>query len=140
MDDDSARHSTGIRRRTAPQRLYDPRAYAFVSETLSLCSARLSEPRHLTARECADGVLELAAVHFGVLGNTVLESWGVHTSEDIGLIVRALIDRGVVSPGEEDDLEDFAGLFSVDEDYVARYQIWEGLRSRSAKPPGRPGS
>lgn len=122
-----------LRRHRRPP--YDPRAYLLVGEVLQLLGSRLSERRHLSARECADGVLELAAARFGVLGDAILECWGIHASEDIGAIVAALVDHGVVAMGREDRIEDFGGLFRVEEDYAARYRIGEGLRSRSA---GRP--
>ena len=135
MDDSTARRRRGARRRRDRHETYDPRAYGLVAESLSVALAHLSEHRHLSARECADGVLALAAARFGVLGDTVLEGWGVHTSEDIGRIIAQLADRGLVSLSDEDRIDDFTGLFRVDEDFVARYRIGEGLRARSA---GRP--
>jgi uncharacterized repeat protein (TIGR04138 family) len=131
MHDEAAKRSHEPRRRRAQRHRYDPRAYAIVSESLTVTLSSLAEHRQLTARECADGVLELAAEYFGVLGNTVLESWGILTSEDIGRIVSQLVEHGAVSLGEDDRIEDFGGLFRVDEDFVARYRIGEGLRSRS---------
>lgn len=111
---------------------YDLRGVLFVAESLSVVFSRLSERRQITASELADGVLELAAERFGVLGDTVLECWGLHTSEDIGYIVHALVARGLVSLSKEDRIDDFEDLFRVGEDYVARYRIWEGLRARAA--------
>jgi uncharacterized repeat protein (TIGR04138 family) len=136
MGDDTANQTLRALRRRAGSPPYDPRAYLLVCQSLSVALSNLEEPRHITARECADGVLELAARCFGVLGSDVLESWGIHSSEDIGRIIAALAERGVVSLDEDDRIEDFIGLFRVDEDFVARYQIGEGLRSRSAGHPG----
>ncbi len=139
MDDETAKRSHEPRRRRVERHRYDPRAYALVSESLTLTLSRLPEHRQLTARECAEGVLELAARYFGVLGDTVLASWGIHASEDIGRIVSQLVEHGAVSLSEDDRIEDFGDLFRVDEDFAARYRIGEGLRSRSA-PGGRRGS
>ncbi|MDP2528436.1 MAG: hypothetical protein Q8W51_01705 [Candidatus Palauibacterales bacterium] len=133
MDDETAKRSHQPRRRRVERHRYDPRAYALVSESLSVTLARLPEHRQLTARECAEGVLELAARHFGLLGDAVLESWGIHASEDIGRIVSELVEHGAVSLGDDDRIEDFGGLFRVDLDFAARYRIGEGLRSRSAQ-------
>ena len=78
-------------------------------------------------------MLELAARHFGVLGDTVLESWGIHASEDIGRIVSELVEYGAVSLSDDDRIEDFGDLFRVDQDFAARYRIGEGLRSGSGR-------
>jgi uncharacterized repeat protein (TIGR04138 family) len=137
MDDETASRAQEPRRRRVERHRYDPRAYALVSESLTVSLSHLPETRQLSARECAEGVLELAAEYFGVLGDTVLESWGIHASEDIGRIVSQLVAHGAVSLGEDDRIEDFGGLFRVDEDFVARYRIGEGLRSRSGRGPRR---
>ncbi|HKK27488.1 MAG TPA: Minf_1886 family protein [Gemmatimonadota bacterium] len=111
---------------------YDMRAYILVDESLSALVAELPERRHVTARECADAVLDAAAARFGVLGDVVLEDWGIHTSADIGRIVFALVEGGRVSAAEDDSVEDFDDLFRVEEVFPARYRIAAGLGDRSA--------
>jgi len=139
MNDQTAKRKRQPRRRRVERHRYDPRAYALVNESLSVTVSHLPEHRNLTARDCAEGVLELAARHFGFLGDAVLESWGIHASEDIGRIVSELVAYGAVSLRDGDRIEDFGGLFRVDQDFAARYRIGEGLRLGSGRG-GRRGS
>lgn len=131
MDEESAAGSPSDGRYTPRPLPYDMRAYIFVDESLSALVARLPERRHVTARECAEAVLDAAAARFGLLGDVVLEDWGIHTSTDIGRIVFALVEGGRVSAAEDDAVEDFDELFRVEEVFPARYRIGEGLRDRS---------
>jgi uncharacterized repeat protein (TIGR04138 family) len=105
---------------------------------MAVTLSRMPERRHLTASECAEGVLWVAAQCFGVLGSTVLECWGIHGSEDVGRIISALVERGEVSMDEEDRIEDFDDLFRLEEDFAERYRIGEGLRARSEGKPHGP--
>jgi len=94
---------------------FDVEAFCFVSQGLRHAaklhrSARKSgASRHLNAQQLVDGVIDLAADRFGLLAELVLRSWGVRTSEDVGVITFALIDSKVFSKQPSDRLEDFYG-------------------------------
>lgn len=139
MDEGKSAYGARSERREPRRLFYDMRAYIFVDESLSALVAELPERRHVSARECADAVLDAAAARFGLLGDVVLEDWGIHTSGDIGRIVYALIEGGRVSAAEDDAIEDFDDLFRVEEIFPARYRIGQGLAGRSARRgPGGP--
>jgi len=65
--------------------------------------------RHLTARELIQGAVDLAANRYGLLGDLVLQSWGIRRNEDIGEITFTLIEHGVFTKQPDDRQEDFSG-------------------------------
>jgi len=100
---------------------YDERAYLFVLAALEFCQQQLTERRHLTGRELAVGCRDLALQRYGVLARTVLDHWGVRDSADIGEVVFALVDVGLLASQPGDSKEDFVGVFdfhqAFDRDY-----------------------
>lgn len=69
------------------------------------------ERRHVSGQQLCLGLKDLAMQRYGLLARTVLSRWGVRATEDFGLIVYALIDRGELRAGERDSLEDFKNVF-----------------------------
>ena len=76
------------------ERRYDERAYLFVLAALEFCQQRLTERRHISGHELAEGCRDLALERFGVMSRLVLEHWGIRTTSDIGHIVFTLVDLG----------------------------------------------
>ena len=104
---------------------YAEPAYVFVLTALHSRLARLPEPRHVSGAEVAAAVRDLALERFGPLARTVLEHWGVHTTCDMGEVVFALVDYGILIKQPEDSREDFVGLFSFEEAFEESYP-WKG--------------
>ncbi|MFV1986196.1 MAG: Minf_1886 family protein [Gemmatimonadota bacterium] len=104
---------------------YAEPAYVFVLTALHGRLARLPAPRHVSGAEVADAVRHLALERFGPLARTVLEHWGIHTTSDMGEVIFALVDCGVLIKQPEDSREDFEGLFSFEEAFEERYP-WRG--------------
>jgi uncharacterized repeat protein (TIGR04138 family) len=100
---------------------YDERAYLFVLAALEFCQQRLTERRHLTGRELAQGCRDLALQRSGLIARDVLEHWGVRDSADLGEIVFTLVDVGLLMKQPNDSKEDFVGVFdfkaAFDRDY-----------------------
>ncbi len=94
---------------------YQETVYLFVLSALHHVIEQLPEPRHITGPELAEGVRDLALARFGPLARTVLEHWGVHATEDVGQIVFALVEAGILIKQDEDELQDFVGVFDFDE-------------------------
>ena len=96
--------------------------------------ARLREknPRYtdITGRELAEGCRDLAIEQFGPMARTVLEHWGVHSTEDMGAIVYALIDCGVLIKQETDSREDFRDVYDFEEAFERDYP-WGKLEPHS---------
>ncbi|MCL7971007.1 MAG: hypothetical protein M8866_02810 [marine benthic group bacterium] len=105
---------------------YAVEAYLFVLGGLHRRLAQLDRPRHISGAELAGSVRDLAIERFGLLARTVLEHWGVHSTEDIGEIVFLLVDHGVLTKEETDRREDFADVYSFEEVFESEYP-WEAL-------------
>ncbi len=82
---------------------------------------RLEEPRHISGQELAEGCRDLALEQFGPMARTVLEHWGIHSTEDMGEIVFALIECRVLVKQDSDSREDFQAVFDFDEVFDRDY-------------------
>ena len=98
-------------------------AYMFVLSALHFVIERLPEPRHISGGELAGGVRDLALERFGPMARTVVEHWGIHATRDVGRIVFALVEAGVLIKQDEDNLDDFEGVFDFDQAFGA---AWTG--------------
>jgi uncharacterized repeat protein (TIGR04138 family) len=107
---------------------YHESAYLFVLSALHHVIEGLPEPRHISGRELAQGVRDLAIVRFGPMARTVLEHWGVRATTDVGEIVFALVECGILIKQDEDTPADFANVFDFDEAFEQDYP-WSGPAS-----------
>lgn len=94
---------------------YQESAYVFVLSALHHVIEQLPEPRHITGRELAEGVRDLAIARFGPMARDVLEHWGISASADVGALVFALVEAGILIKQDEDELSDFEDVFDFDE-------------------------
>ncbi len=97
------------------------RSYLFVLQALHSVIRSLDEPRHISGRELTEGVRELAISQYGPLARTVLEHWGIHETEDVGRVVFAMVEQGILIKQDEDRPEDFADLFDFEEAFELNY-------------------
>lgn len=100
---------------------FQAKAYLFVLSALHHVINGLDQPRHISGPDLAHGVRTLAIKQFGPLARTVLEHWGVHGTADVGEIVFALVDAGILITQEGDSPEDFHGLFDFEEAFDRNY-------------------
>ncbi len=102
---------------------FKPEAYVFVHDALGHTWARLDQRRHVTGRELLEGIKDLALKRYGPMARVVLNSWGIRTTDDFGVIVFNLVDAGVLSKTEEDHIEDFHAMYDFDEAFVRSYDV-----------------
>ena len=113
-------------------RRYRLEAYAFVFEALSYAQNVLemgkqspSEPPlgrpeedepapHVSGQELCEAVRQFAIEQFGLMAKTVLNSWGVRSTADIGEIVFNLIRIGQMRKTPDDQREDFNDVFDFE--------------------------
>jgi uncharacterized repeat protein (TIGR04138 family) len=100
---------------------YEESAYIFVLAALNHVLERLPQPRHISGRELAEGVRDLALERFGPMARTVLEHWGIERTEDVGGIVFALVECNVLMKQDEDTPADFVNVFDFDEAFESQY-------------------
>lgn len=100
---------------------FDEGAYLFVLAALEFHQSRLPERRHISGRELAESVRDLALQRFGVLSRQVLEHWGVRTTADIGDIVFLLVDLGMLISQPADTRDEFVGVYDFDQAFERDY-------------------
>jgi uncharacterized repeat protein (TIGR04138 family) len=100
---------------------FHEKAYLFLLSALHSVLEGLEEPRHISGEELATGLRDLAIQQYGPMARTVLAHWGIHNTEDLGDIVFAMVDCGVLIKREEDRWEDFRGVFDFEEAFERNY-------------------
>lgn len=109
---------------------YQERGYLFVLAALEFAQGRLTARRHLSGGELAWACRDFALEQFGLLAPSVLEYWGITSTEDLGRIVFMLIEVGLLARQESDRLEDFERVYGFDEVFRAGYR-WPGVGGRT---------
>jgi len=97
------------------------KAYLFLLSALHAVLEGLEEPRHISGQELARGVKELALDRYGPMARTVLEYWGIQCTQDLGEIVFAMVECGILIKREEDREEDFRDLYDFEEVFERDY-------------------
>ena len=104
----------------------DPRykrdAYIFVMEALSFTQKKFKRPKHVSGDELLDGMKELLMDKYGPLAISVLEHWGIKSTDDFGNIVFNLINGKVLSKTEEDNLESFRDRYNFETVFKSDYR------------------
>jgi uncharacterized repeat protein (TIGR04138 family) len=100
---------------------YRETAYIFLISALHFVLQRLDETRHISGRELTEGVRDLAIERFGPMARTVLEHWGILKTDDVGEIVFALVECGILIKQDEDSLDDFYGVYDFEEVFERDY-------------------
>src|SRR5437763_6036508 len=90
--------------------------------------------RHVTGPELLDGVRQYALKEFGPMVMTVFDSWGIHSSEDVGHMVFNLIGAGIFGKTEQESIEDFKDVYDCEEAFVRPFAP---EKPKSAKPPAQ---
>jgi uncharacterized repeat protein (TIGR04138 family) len=67
--------------------------------------------RHVSGQQVCHALREVALAKYGPLAPTVLRRWGLRSTEDFGVIVYALIDRGELRCSSDDRFDDFVGVY-----------------------------
>jgi uncharacterized repeat protein (TIGR04138 family) len=62
----------------------------------------------------SEGIRQYALKTYGPMARTVLEYWGIHTTEDFGNIVFNMISVKLFSKTEDDILDDFRDVYRFD--------------------------
>jgi uncharacterized repeat protein (TIGR04138 family) len=95
-------------------------AYLFLREALeftqkAISKANKNQVRHITGCELLNGIREYALALYGPMTITVLEDWGITSTEDFGHMVFLMVENNLLRKTEQDSLEDFRKGYSFDE-------------------------
>jgi uncharacterized repeat protein (TIGR04138 family) len=100
------------------------------------------KPQHLTAAEFSAAFVELAKKTIGDEYAAALNSWGVGSSEKLGAVVFALVERKLIGKQDADQQSDFDGHFDFSPKstdvpaariYVYRKKYWPAGPIQSAR-------
>jgi uncharacterized repeat protein (TIGR04138 family) len=100
---------------------YHETAYLFVLSGLHYTLERLGESRHITGRELTEGCRDLALERYGPLARSVLEYWGIRSTRDVGEIVFALVECGILVKQDNDRLGDFEAVYDFADAFEHNY-------------------
>jgi len=118
---------------------YKVEAYQFVREGLSYAQEVLEygeespaadefdedapPERHLTGQQLCVAIREYALEQYGLMAKTVLNTWGIHTTSDIGAIVYNLIEAKLMKKSDEDRREDFDAVYDFEQAFREEFSI-----------------
>jgi uncharacterized repeat protein (TIGR04138 family) len=99
---------------------YQREGYVFVREALdhtqrSIGKDERGRRRHVTGQELLSGIRDFALRQFGPMAMTVLEEWGIRSSQDFGEMVFNMIEIGLLAKTEKDSRADFQGGYDFSE-------------------------
>jgi len=117
------RRQVALRAAMARQPSYAEDAFLFVCAGVNYTCARLGGRRDVSGRELIDGLCDLAVERFGFLAPTVLERWGIKGTDDLGEIVFALVEVGLLGKSPRDSKDDFHDVLDLRETLRARHRI-----------------
>ncbi|NQU40645.1 MAG: hypothetical protein HQ523_11880 [Lentisphaerae bacterium] len=105
---------------------YQPEAYYFIREALDFAvrmhrKSTADQMRHVSAAELLEGIRVYVLQEYGPMALTVLTTWGLHNTEDIGNVVFNLVASGKLGKTEEDRQEDFAGGYDFTEAFMGPF-------------------
>jgi len=90
---------------------YKPDSYEFVMQALQFTQKKLKRVGHVSGKELSEGIRQYALKTYGPMARTVLEYWGIHTTEDFGNIVFNMIAVKLFSQTDDDTLDDFRDVY-----------------------------
>ena len=117
----------------AKDRRYHPEAYEFVMEALSHSQRRFKRIKHVTGPELLEGIKSLVLKKFGPMTVTILNFWGVKTTDDFGNMVLNLVEHKVLSKDTHDNYESFKNAYDFDEVFNKNYRKQLAKRLKSMR-------
>ncbi len=130
---------------------YEPGAYFLVREGLdstlrALKPGHRRQPAHVSGQQLSEGLRAHILDQYGPMSRTLLDTWGIRSTEDFGKIVFTLIDYGILAKNERDRMEDFQDVFDFEEAFEFPFLSKEDRRARQRvrklqlRPAERPDS
>ena len=119
MDDEPIDAEAALRGILERDPRYAASAYQFAMESVGFTISEVlrlapDKPRHLTGRELAEGMRQLALAHFGFLALDVWRGWGIAATIDLGNIVFNLVGAELLNARPEDSVEDFRDIYDLE--------------------------
>jgi len=101
---------------------YKADAYVFLMEALGYTQRKFKAEKHISGEQLLVGIRELMLKRFGPMTLTVLEHWGIESTEDFGNMVFHLVERRALSKTDEDRFEQFVDAYDFQEVFTEDYR------------------
>ncbi len=119
---------------------YKFEAYQFIRESLQYAHENLNlpdvahasessdaptppAPKHVTGQQLCEACRQYAVEQYGFMSKTVLGSWGIRSTSDLGELVYNLIRIEQMRKSETDRREDFDDVFSFDDAFEPKFEF-----------------
>lgn len=76
------------------------------------------ESKHVSGQQLCLGLRDFAIEKYGRLAGTVLDHWGLRSTDDFGRIVFAMVEVGLMRKTDEDTLKDFENVYDFAEAFA----------------------
>jgi uncharacterized repeat protein (TIGR04138 family) len=86
---------------------------------------RSAESRHVSGTQLCLGLRDFATKEYGLLARVVLRRWNIHSTEDFGHIVFAMVDAGLMHKTDDDSVADFMNVFDFAEAFSPQLTLSE---------------
>ena len=81
--------------------------------------------RHVSGQQLCTGLREYAIEQYGLMALIVLKRWNIHSCEDFGRIVFAMVDAKMMKKNDEDSLHDFSNVYEFAEAFSPMLKLTE---------------
>ena len=112
---------------------YHPEAYEFVMEALSYSQKKFKQSKHVAGPQLLEGIKTLMFHKFGPMALTVLNYWGIKTTDDFGNIVFNLVEYKILSKDTQDHYESFKNAYDFEEVFNKDYRKQLAKRLKSMR-------
>src|SRR5688572_5953713 len=82
--------------------------------------------RHVSGQQLCWVIRDTAFARWGLMSQGVLAQWAIHTTQDIGAIIFALVENDWLQKQPTDTIDDFNDVFSFDDAFDGAYRIGAG--------------
>lgn len=102
---------------------YKREAYRFVQEALAYTVRKRGRRGHVSGKDLALGLRDLARERFGLMARTVLNQWGIKATRDIGELVFNMVEEQIMVKQDSDNREDFENVYDFNAAFDQDFQI-----------------
>lgn len=109
---------------------YPFEAYDFVYQALGFVQHEMKNkgmmkegPNHVTGQQLSEGCRDFALQEYGMMAGTVLSSWNIKETADIGELVYNLININLMTRTDTDRKEDFHNVYDMKKAFASGFSF-----------------
>jgi len=109
---------------------YPFEAYDFVLQALSFIQHEMKkrgalseDSKHVTGQQLSEACRDMALQEYGMMAGAVLTSWNIKKTDDIGEMVKNLINIDLMVKTETDRQEDFNNVYDMKKAFASGFSF-----------------